>query len=114
MGWQTVFICDAHWEEEEGKRLPVRVLPDGAEVVKEPCYRCGEDACIPVRRNIEGGDVGGHCECGDEGIVRVNDEWFCLEHLGRGFRPVVQIQEAFTKVFGDRVIFSDPPNGGAA
>jgi len=114
LGWQTVFICDAHWEEQEGKRLPVRVVPDGTEVVKEPCYICSEDACIPVRRLITEGDVGGQCECGDEGIVRVNERWYCLEHLGRGFHPARTVQEAFDEVFGGRVIFSDPPNGDDA
>ena len=84
MGWQTVFICDAHWEEEGGHHPSRIVLPDDVVPISEPCYRCSEPATIPVRRNVEGVQGGGHCECGEEGIVKVHSEWFCLEHLGRG------------------------------
>lgn len=114
MAWQSVYICDAHWEEETGKRSVHVVLPEGVEVVTEPCYRCGEPACIPVRRDLAG-DIGAYCsvdDCGEEGIVRVSEAWFCLEHLGQGFTPVRTIQEAFRVAFPVRIL--DDDGGDAA
>ncbi len=52
MGFQAVWICDQHWEEEEG-RPSHYYLPAGLEVVTGPCYRCGAQAAIPVRRFIQ-------------------------------------------------------------
>jgi hypothetical protein len=84
VGWTTVYICDAHWEEQEGKRLPIRIIPDGIYIVTEPCYLCGQHATIPVRRDI---DDEACVECADEGIIRVNNVWYCLNHVAKGFDP---------------------------
>jgi hypothetical protein len=88
VGWQSVFICEEHWEEQEGKRFPVRVLPDGVYITSEPCYLCGRDAFIPVRRYVEPTDDGGPCKaCGEEGVIRINSIWYCLNHVAKGFEP---------------------------
>ena len=51
MAWKTVAICDEHWKEEEGQRIPVRMNHvDGFE--GEPCYRCGKLGDIFVRREV--------------------------------------------------------------
>lgn len=84
MGHRTVYICDAHWEEQEGKRFPIRIVPDGIYITTEPCYLCGQDAAIPVRRDI---DDEACVECADEGLIRVNNTWYCLNHIAKGFEP---------------------------
>lgn len=40
MGWKTVPICDSCWIEQEGNRIPVRLLEEGGEYAVNTCYRC--------------------------------------------------------------------------
>jgi hypothetical protein len=104
MGWQSVYICDTHWEEQEGKRVPLRVLPDGVYVVQEPCYICGEDATIPVRRLIEATEGHGRCnECTEEGIIRVGDTWWCLNHLNDGLSHVRGTAEQYRRAWASGI-----------
>lgn len=99
MGWTNVYICDAHWEEQEGKRLPLRLVPDGVYIIGEPCYICGTEACIPVRRFIDEVQIAERCACNDEGIVKINGTWYCLNHIGDGFTPEAKAAETMRRVW---------------
>ena len=51
--WQNVAICEDHWREEEGDRVPFRMKEPPPEPVV--CYRCGvplTERVIYVRRHV--------------------------------------------------------------
>lgn len=60
MGFQSVWVCDEHWQEEEGRRPVHHLIPEGVTLISGSCYRCGEEAVIPVRRFIDGAPTQKH------------------------------------------------------
>ena len=53
--WATVAICEMHWTEEEGDRVPIRMRLD-PDADSERCYRCNHPLSmdvIYVRREID-------------------------------------------------------------